>query len=200
MSMNHFRSEESARTDEQLCRAAAGGDSDAMEALVLRYHYLVRSCARPLFLMGADQEDLIQEGMVGLLNAIREYRPERGAAFRTFAEHCIRSRMRSAIRSAAGDRHAALNFSVSLEESGEASEAYEDGPEARVIGREDVRELFERLDRMLTPLERQVLPLYLRGLSYQEMSEALHRTRKSIDNALRRIRRKLEQLAPPEGC
>ncbi len=192
--MNHFQSEQMNWPDETLCRAAAQGDAAAEEALVLRYDWLVRSCARPLFLMGADQEDLIQEGMFGLLKAIRDFEPERGASFHTFAELCIRRRMISAVRAAAAGRHAALNTSVSLEDRVGESDSVDDGPEARLIGREEVQDRFRRLHRELTALERQVLPLYLQGLSYQEIAQKLSRSGKSIDNAVQRIRRKLSHI------
>ena len=102
-------------TDEILCLQAASGDRIAEETLVMRYNRLVRICARPYFLAGGDSEDLIQEGMVGLLNAIREYVPQKGTAFRTYAEICIRNRILSAIRAASRDKHTPLNHYVSFE-------------------------------------------------------------------------------------
>ncbi len=194
MPVNHFQSEQMTWSDESLCCAAARGDAVAEELLVVRYDWLVRSCARPLFLMGADQEDLIQEGMFGLLKAIRDFDPERGASFRTFADLCIRHRMISAVRAAAAGRHAALNTSVSLEDEEGESASVDDSPEAKLIDREDVRERFRRLHQELTALERQVFPLYLQGLSYQEIAQKLSRSSKSVDNAVQRIRRKFSRI------
>ena len=102
-------------SDEALCRRAADGSREAEEALVRRYSGLVRSCARPLFLAGGDSEDLIQEGMFGLIRAIREYDGAKAASFRTFAEVCIRNRLISALRAASRDKHSPLNQSVPLD-------------------------------------------------------------------------------------
>ena len=102
-------------SDEALCRRAADGSREAEEALVRRYSGLVRSCARPLFLAGGDSEDLIQEGMLGLWKAVRDYTPDRGASFRTFAQTCVKNSMISAIKTAAGKHHIPLNDSVPFE-------------------------------------------------------------------------------------
>ena len=102
-------------SDEELCLRVAGGDPQAETELVCRYGWLVRACARPLFLAGGDSEDLIQEGMLGLLTAIRGFDSERDAAFRTFAEVCVRSRLLTAVRAAQGGKHAPLNHSISYE-------------------------------------------------------------------------------------
>ena len=127
-------------TDEELCAKAAEGSSQAENELVRRYSRLVRVCARPLFLAGGDSEDLIQEGMVGLLTAIRKYDPDRDAVFRTFATICIRSRLSSAVRAAQGDKHSPLNHSISFEPplfdgSNEFTLSVE-SPEDVIIGRE----------------------------------------------------------------
>lgn len=187
-------------TDEELCVQAASGDCTAEEALVLRYSRLVRICARPFFLAGGDSEDLIQEGMLGLLSAIREYRPERNVRFRSFAELCIRRRIISAVRSAAGGKHQPLNNGVSLEpflfqadgerEPLRVSSLRQENPEDVMIHREALSSLETALSCQLTGLERQVLALYLEGLSYLEIAGAVHRTPKSVDNAVQRIRRK----------
>ena len=176
--------------DEFLCSQAALGDRDAEETLVLRYNWLVRSCARPLFLLGADHEDLVQEGMFGLIKAIRDFDPARRVRFSTFAELCIRRRMVSAIRIAAGDKHAILNASLSLDvQEQQDRPSYEDDPETRLIGRETLQ---ERLNHCrLTELEHRVLHLYLQGLTRRELSIKLQKSQKSIDNAIQRIRKKL---------
>ncbi|MBR2490295.1 MAG: sigma-70 family RNA polymerase sigma factor [Ruminiclostridium sp.] len=188
-------------TDEQLCARAAMGDRAAEEALVLRYSRLVRVCSRPFFLVGGDSEDLIQEGMLGLLTAIREFKPDRGAQFRTFAELCIRRRIISAVRTAAGGRHSPLNNYVSLEPSlflanqdfapfGTAYPSHRD-PEDVIIRQENMSALQKALRDQLTGLEAQVLDRYLDGASYAEIAEEVHRSAKSVDNAVQRIRKKI---------
>ena len=182
-------------SDEVLCALAAAGDRIAEETLVMRYGRLVRMCARPFFLAGGDSEDLIQEGMFGLLKAIREFTPDRDASFRTFAEVCIRNRVRSAIAAASRGKHTPLNESISLEhdiDNGVPSNS-QYGPEELLIGREEYLERIESLKVQLSGFESTVLASYLRGLSYQEIADQLQRPRKSVDNAVQRIRRKVAQ-------
>ena len=155
--------------DEALCSLAASGDRIAEEALVMRYNRLVRVCARPYFLAGGDSEDLIQEGMVGLLNAIREYDPGKGSSFRTYAETCIRNRILSAIRAAARDKHTPLNHYVSYETpllDGNtdsyplsASRQPQQNPEDMLISREERRERLGTLKGQLSGFEAQILDL-----------------------------------------
>lgn len=183
-------------TDEQLCAAAASGNADAEEALAVRYSRLVRACARPLFLAGGDSEDLIQEGMFGLLHAIRTFDAQRQTLLRTYAEVCIRNRLYSAVRAAGRGKHAPLNDSVSLEDPDRrlSAEDYPDinaDPEAMLIGREEWSERLRTLQGDLSTLERTILQLYLSGLSYGEIAQHLARPQKSIDNAIQRIRRKV---------
>ena len=179
-------------TDEQLCARVAGGDRSAEEALVLRYARLVRVCARPFFLAGGDSEDLIQEGMLGLLAAIREFRPDRGARFSTYAQVCIRRRIISAVRTAAGGKHAPLNDYVSLEPSLLLADMESpSNPEDVVIHQEALRALESAIESQLTQLEGQVLARFLEGSSYAEIAEAVGRSPKSVDNAVQRIRRKI---------
>ncbi len=192
-------------TDEALCAQAASGDRIAEEMLVMRYTRLVRVCARPYFLAGGDSEDLIQEGMVGLLAAVREFRPGREAVFRTYAETCIRNRLRSAVKAAARDKHAPLNNSVSIESpsfDGNPDHAAflppvrASDPEQLLISREDREERTGRLKDHLSGFEAQVLELYLNGLSYTEIAVQVGRPPKSVDNAVQRIRRKVAQQFP----
>ena len=189
--------------DEALCSLAASGDRIAEEALVMRYNRLVRVCARPYFLAGGDSEDLIQEGMVGLLNAIREYDPGKGSSFRTYAETCIRNRILSAIRAAARDKHTPLNHYVSYETpllDGNtdsyplsASRQPQQNPEDMLISREERRERLGTLKGQLSGFEAQILDLYLRGLSYVEIASEVDWSPKAVDNAVQRIRRKVAQ-------
>lgn len=175
-------------SDETLCSLASQGCRDAEEELVKRYFRQVRVCARPYFLAGGDSEDLIQEAMFGLLKAIREFEPNRDARFKTFAEVCIRNRIRSAVTSAARSKHAPLNDSVPFENPMLGSEI---SPEELYISREEETERLARLGQQLSPLEREVLTRFLLGLSYQEISEQVGRPVKSVDNAVQRIRRKV---------
>ena len=183
-------------SDEALCRRAADGSREAEEALVRRYSGLVRSCARPLFLAGGDSEDLIQEGMLGLLTAIRSFDSGRDASFRTYAEICIRSRLLTAIRAAQGGKHAPLNHSVSFEPplfDGTSAHPFSnvESPEDVIIGREELKERLDALKGQLSELEANILPLYLNGLSCGEIAVRVGRSPKSVDNAVQRIRRKV---------
>ena len=185
--------------DNPLQLLASEGDRDAEEALAERYLRLVRACARPLFLAGGDSEDLIQEGTFGLLSAIRNYNAAEGTAFKTYAEHCIRMRLLSAIKSASRLKHIPLNDGISLEQlsddSGADLSAFPVGffrnPEELVLARESKEELDAAFSRCLSRFEIKVLDLYLEGLSYREIADRLCRDAKSIDNAVQRIRHKL---------
>lgn len=192
--MEPMEQEQHSVTDEQLCARVAGGDRSAEEALVLRYARLVRMCARPFFLAGGDSEDLIQEGMLGLLAAIREFRPGRGARFATYAQVCIRRRIISAVRAAAGGKNAPLNDYVSLEPSlllADMESSAPSNPEDVVIHQEALRALESAITSQLTQLEARVLSRFLAGSSYAEIAEAVGRSPKSVDNAVQRIRRKV---------
>ena len=189
--------------DNELQRLAANGDSFAEEALVERYMRLVRICARPLFLAGGDSEDLIQEGMFGLLSAIRQYDPDQKASFKTFAEHCIKNRLLTAVKSASSTKHIPLNARVSLDallsdESQTTSLAYavsfQKSPEEQVLARENKRnkeEFFLSFLEKLSKFEKCVLQNYLNGLSYKEIGQINCKDEKAVDNAIQRIRRKL---------
>ena len=185
-------------SDEALCAAVAAGDRIAEETLVMRYNRLVRVCARPFFLVGGDSEDLIQEGMFGLLKAIREFDPARDAGFRTFAEVCIRNRIRSAVAAATRGKHAPLNDSVSFGtpafgEDSDFFSAVQGNPEELLIGREVYLERLGNLKCQLSGFESKVMDLYLQGLSYQEIADELSRPHKSVDNAVQRVRKKVAQ-------
>ena len=192
-------------SDEELCGRAASGDRFAEEVLVVRYNRLVRICARPYFLLGGDSEDLIQEGMLGLIKAIREFLPDHSASFKTFAEVCVRNRIISAIKAAARDKHTPLNHSVSIETplfdetsgyySIEAVDHQAD-PETLVISREEFQERRQAILSQLSGSEATVLGFYSDGLSCSEIAAQVNRSPKSVDNAVQRVRRKLAQTNP----
>ena len=185
-------------SDEELCAHSAKGNPRAEEELVRRYGRLVRMCARPLFLAGGDSEDLIQEGMLGLLAAIRSYDPGKEASFRTYAEICIRSKLVNAIQAAQRDKHLPLNHSISFETplfegTSEFLFSSEESPEDVVIGREELQERIDALKGQLSGFEAEILSYYLGGLICAEIAERVGRSYKSVDNAIQRIRRKIAQ-------
>lgn len=193
-------------TDEELCLLAQGQDGgQALECLLNRYKNFVRSRARSYFLIGADHEDIVQEGMIGLYKAIRDFRSEKLASFRAFAELCVTRQIITAIKTATRQKHIPLNSYVSLnkpifdEESDRTlldviSEGRITNPEDLLIGQEDLSSIESRIGKMLSPLEWEVLLAYLDGRSYQEIAVDLGRHVKSIDNALQRVKRKMEKL------
>ncbi|MDO4739268.1 MAG: RNA polymerase sporulation sigma factor SigH [Eubacteriales bacterium] len=189
-------------TDEAIVRLGQSGDDEAVEYLLEKYKYFVRSKARGYFLIGADHEDIVQEGMIGLYKAVRDYKEERLSSFRAFAELCITRQIITAIKMATRQKHIPLNSYVSLnrpvydEDSDRTlldtiAKAEQTNPEELFIGREDMRVIEERLGKVLSPLEKQVLMLYMEGRSYQQISEQIGRHAKCIDNALQRVKRKV---------
>ena len=183
----------------ELAQKAAFGDAAAEETLVSEYVQLVRACARPFFLAGGDSEDLIQEGMLGLLSAVRTFDPSKGVKFSTYAKFCIQRRIYSAIRLASGYKHTPLNSYISLEsqqldENNTPSAYILRDPEDFVIARESVGEVEKLLYGALSRFESGVLELYLDGMSYKDMASRLGKSTKSVDNAVQRIRRKLAQI------
>ncbi len=191
-------------TDEAIVEAAKDGDIDALEYLIRKYKNFVRAKARSYFLIGADREDIIQEGMIGLYKAIRDYRSDKLASFRVFAELCITRQIITAIKTATRQKHIPLNSYISLnkpiydEESDRTLLDVISGhkitdPEELVISREELIHIEEKIGEILSCLEWDVLTLYLQGRSYQEIAYDLDRHVKSIDNALQRVKRKLEK-------
>lgn len=190
--------------DEVIVEIAKDGDVDALEYLIRKYKNFVRAKARSYFLIGADREDIIQEGMIGLYKAIRDYRPDKLASFRAFAELCITRQIITAIKTATRQKHIPLNSYISLnkpiydEESDRTLLDVISGhkitdPEELVISREELVHIEEKIGEILSNLEWSVLTLYLQGRSYQEIAYDLDRHVKSIDNALQRVKRKLEK-------
>lgn len=187
--------------DETLCFLASAGNRLAEETLVTRYNRLVRTCARPFFLAGGDSEDLTQEGMVGLITAVREYDAGKEASFRTFAEICIRNRLYSVLRASARDKQQPLNQSLSLDDSHFDSNPLTSGtnnlaqrnPEDFLIDREHTAALLSGVRKQLSEFEAKILGYYLDGLSCREIAKTVGRPPKSVDNAVQRIRRKVAQ-------
>ncbi len=190
--------------DEQIVEHARLGDRIAEEYLINKYKNFVRAKARSYFLIGADREDIIQEGMIGLYKAIRDFKPDKLASFRAFAELCITRQIITAIKTATRQKHIPLNSYVSLnkpiydEESDRTLLDVLSGnkvtdPEELVISREEFVDIESKMGEFLSELEREVLNAYLDGKSYQEIAQELCRHVKSIDNALQRVKRKLER-------
>ena len=179
-------------SNEELCRACQGGDRAAEEVLAGRCHRLVRSVARPFFLAGGDSEDLLQEGMLAVVRAMREYDPARDAAFLTFAERCIRNKLLSVLKAANSGKHSLLNQAIPYDPSifdGNPAFARED-PEAMLLDKEKANALFHSVCRQLSAFEIKVLEHYLAGLTCGEIAELVGKPPKSVENAVQRIRRK----------
>lgn len=191
--------------DVGLIDAVQQGDSTALDFLIRKYRGFVRAKASTYFLVGADYDDLIQEGMIGLYKAVRDYKQDKEASFKAFAEVCVTRQIITAIKSATRMKHGPLNSYVSLDkpvfdEDSErtlidviANQQNTVDPEALLISRERYQVVEEKLGSVLSELEREVLMLYLDGRSYQEISELLDRHVKAIDNALQRIKKKFER-------
>ena len=197
---NQYQLEE--MTDEQVVKVAQTGDGEALEYLLNKYKNFVRTKARSYFLIGADHEDIVQEGMIGLYKAIRDYKEEKLSSFRAFAELCVTRQIITAIKTATRQKHIPLNSYISLnkpiydEESDRTlldviTEDRPTNPEEMLINREDLSLIEGRIGQMLSELEKQVLVRYMEGKSYVEISAEMGRHVKSIDNALQRIKRKL---------
>ena len=188
--------------DEQIVSLAQDADGAALEYLLNKYKNFVRTKARSYFLIGADHEDIVQEGMIGLYKAIRDYRAEKLSSFRAFAELCVTRQIITAIKTATRQKHIPLNSYISLnkpiyEEDSDRTlldvitEEGLSNPEDMMIDREDLSVIEGRIGQMLSGLEKQVLVRYMEGKSYVEIADEMGRHVKSIDNALQRIKRKL---------
>jgi RNA polymerase sporulation-specific sigma factor len=190
--------------DEVVIDDAKSGNNDALEYIINKYKSFVRAKARTYFLIGADREDIIQEGMIGLYKAIRDYKQDKLSSFRAFAELCITRQIITAIKTATRQKHMPLNSYVSLnkpvfdDETDRTlldiiSEDRVSDPEEMMINREEYSGIEAKMSELLSGLEWEVLTLYLEGKSYQDIAEELDRHVKSIDNALQRVKRKLEK-------
>lgn len=192
-----------ALSDEELLAMHRAGNPRAEDTLYARYKQIVRSKARTYFLIGADREDIIQEGMIGLYKAVLDYQPDRQASFRSFAELCITRQIISAIKSATRKKHMPLNTYISFNRSvfdGDNERPLIDvltstrmtDPEEVLIGRENYAAVADSIEHSLSKLEQNALGFYLDGYSYQQIADALGVTTKSVDNAIQRVKKKLE--------
>lgn len=191
------------KTDEDLIRRMRDGDEKVVDYLMVKYKNLVRKKAKALFLIGADNDDLIQEGMIGLFKAIRDYQEDKDSSFYHFAELCISRQMYTAMEASQRKKHAPLNSYVSLYEESEGEEKiplaevlqslHSGNPEDMVIDRENVAAFQEKINQCLSEMEKQVLALTLQGLDYQQIAQIMEKSPKSIDNALQRIKGKLKK-------
>ncbi len=196
-------------SDEELIVRLRDGESAITDYIMEKYKNLVRSKAKSMYILGADQEDLIQEGMIGLFKAVRDYDTGRDASFFTFADLCVSRQMYTAIQAAGRQKHAPLNTYISLYASAFESDSLDKGeegelidsvisqsernPEEVLIDRENVELLERTIDKELSSFEKQVLDLYLTGMKYSQIAKVLGRDDKSTDNALQRIKTKLKK-------
>lgn len=190
--------------DEEIVALAQNGDDLAEAFLMQKFKPLVKAKSRPYFLVGADNEDVLQEGMIGLYKAVRDFQLDKHTSFFSFAELCIKRQMITAVKASTRQKHQVLNQSISLNKpifQGESEEYYMDllqesdffNPEALLIGQERKNFLEAQLQKVLSPFEVRVLSLYLQGGSYHEIAQIMEKPEKSVDNALQRVKKKLEK-------
>ena len=194
-------------TDEQLISRLRGGERDIMDYLMVKYKSMVRRKTREMFLIGGENDDVIQEGMIGLMKAVQNYDPEQGNSFQSFAELCVSRQMYSAVEASRRKKHFPLNSYVSLYETGEEGEEtreaplidtirseVDNNPEALYFGKEYTEAFIENLKVLLSGLENHVLYLHLMGTDYRTIAEILNKSPKTVDNALQRIKAKAGKL------
>lgn len=194
-------------TDEELIHRLRDGESPIMDYICDKYKNLVRSKAKSMFILGGDSEDLIQEGMIGLFKAVRDYDCGRDASFYTFADLCISRQMYTAVQAAKRQKHIPLNTYVSLYSSQAVREDKEEhelldaladraelSPEEMFLDKERVSYLEAAIENELSPFEKQVLDLYVTGMSYTQIAKVLERDEKSTDNALQRLKGKIKRV------
>lgn len=183
-------------SDEDLILLLRGGESGVSDYLMEKYKGLVKQKARAMFLIGGDNDDLIQEGMIGLFKAVQDYQPEKEASFQTFARICIDRQIYNAIQSSNRQKHKPLNTYVPLsseDDENALDNIWAKDPETIIIDQENRRFLEQEISRSLSSMEKKVLEYFLEGRSYVEISRVLGKSPKSIDNALRRIRQKIKE-------
>ncbi len=195
-------------TDEMLIERLRDGERDITDYIMNKYKNLVRAKAKSMYILGADTEDLIQEGMIGLFKAIRDYDAGRDASFFTFAELCISRQMYTAVQASNRKKHMPLNSYISLYATADAENGNKEGdefinflgfenqknPEQLLIDKENVISLERKIEEELSTFEKQVLDLYLTGMSYSQIARVLGRDEKSTDNALQRMKSKIRKV------
>ena len=184
-------------SDEELIARLRAGETAIEDYLMEKYKGLVRQKARAMFLIGGDTDDLIQEGMIGLFKAVRDFQTDKEASFVTFARVCIDRQIYSAIQNSNRQKHQPLNSYVSLNQEDESSPIWElsvENPESIIIVQETTEDLRKRISDYLSPMENKVLDLYLKGKGYVEIGGILNKSPKSVDNALQRIRSKIREV------
>ena len=197
-------SDDEADVDDNMVFRAKAGDEKSLNHILKKYRNFVRSKAKPFFIVGADKEDILQEGMIGLFKAIRDYDEEKTVSFRAFAELCVTRQIITAVKTATRQKHIPLNSYISLnkpmsEEDPDKTlmdmmkNSHISDPEQLIISKEEMKLIEEKTKEMLSEFETRVLSLYLKGYSYNEISEKLYKHPKSVDNALQRIKRKFEK-------
>ena len=201
--MSQYKENYEILSAERLQELSGSGDMEATEFLLARYKNTVRSKARMYFLVGADHDDIVQEGMIGLFKAIRDFDSKKQVSFKSFAELCVRRQIITAIKAATRKKHIPLNSYISLskplfdDDNGDFSDFLSEleatGPEDMFIWKENAADVVKKIEESLSKLEKEVLNMYLDGKSYQEIAKIMNRPPKSIDNALQRIKKKLEK-------
>ncbi len=193
-------------TDDELIDRLRQGESAIVDYICDKYKNMVRSKAKSMFILGADNEDLIQEGMIGLFKAVRDYDMGRDASFFTFAELCVSRQMYTAVQASKRQKHLPLNTYISLDSSGLyddregmaltelLSDRVEPGPEELFLDKERVAYLERQIDKELSEFEKQVLDLYITGMSYSQIARVLGRDEKATDNALQRLKTKIKKM------
>lgn len=193
-------------TDDELIDRLRQGETAIMDYICDKYKNMVRSKAKSMFILGADNEDLIQEGMIGLFKAVRDYDMGRDASFFTFAELCVSRQMYTAVQASKRQKHLPLNTYVSLDSGGAYDDREEGGlaellsdrvelsPEERFLDKERVAYLEKQIDKELSEFEKQVMDLYITGMSYGQIARVLGRDEKATDNALQRLKAKIRKM------
>lgn len=193
-------------SDEELVVLAQQSDDRALDYLLSKYFVYVRNKSLSYYIVGADRDDIIQEGMIGLFKAVRDFSSERGVSFKTFADVCVTRQIITAVKNASRQKHAPLNFYVSLNKSVSdedddstlsdiLGQAKDSNPEEILIKKENANILGSEMSRLLSQFELLVLTLYLQGNSYQDIGKMIGKTPKSVDNALQRIKKKFEKIS-----
>lgn len=183
-------------TPERLCELAAAGDSEAFVRLVCHFMPLITRKSERYFIPGAGRDDVIQEGLIGLYYAVKGYSPARGGNFYSFANRCITNQIKSAVKAAARHKHAPLNSYLSFDHADWQEPPAEESPEKSLIDKERLDFILDSLIQHLSKLERRILNLYLQGLSYREIAVRIGRSEKSVDNAISRVKRKIDLIRP----